>query len=247
MAGLGNPSQPPAGTAVSIPAAVDLRPRLEAAGITPRQQGGRGTCSVFTVTAALEHALARPGKPAGRLSVEYLNWASNQAVGQAADGGFFSDLWKGFEAWGICNETEMTYGAIFEPDRKPEPKVIGHAKEQASRLRMNWIKPWDIKTGLTEAQLAAIRQTLAKGIPVCSGLRWPEKPRWENDVLRMCPPDQVFDGHSILITGYQPDVSQPGGGTFSFYNSNRPDKPCRLPWGYALAYMNDAMWIGPAE
>jgi hypothetical protein len=84
-------------------------------------------------------------------------------------------------------------------------------------------------------------------MPVCSGLRWPKNPHWKNEVLQMCPPDAVFDGHCVLITGYQQDPAQPGGGTFSFYNSNLPDKSCRMPWEYALAYMNDAMWIAPVE
>jgi len=36
------------------------------------------------------------------LSVEFLNWASNQATTNSTDGGFFSDLWSGvavFEIW----------------------------------------------------------------------------------------------------------------------------------------------------
>ncbi|MES2661016.1 MAG: C25 family cysteine peptidase [Verrucomicrobiota bacterium] len=243
----GDPTLRLPGKAAAIPATANLRPALEQAGITPRQQGGRGTCSVFTVTAAMEYAFARLEKPAGRLSVEYINWASNQSVGQAADGGFFSDLWKGYRDWGICQETEMPYSADFDPGRKPDPAAIASAKPQAARLRMNWIKLWNVKTGLTDEEFAAIQQTLAKGSPVCSGLRWPEKESWRNGVLEMRPPDAVFDGHSVLVTGYEKDSSQPGGGTLDFYNSNRPDMKCRMSWEYARAYMNDAMWIEPIE
>jgi hypothetical protein len=242
----GDPSLRLPGKSLPLPAAVDLRPMLEKEGITPRQQGSRGTCSVFTVTTALEDALARLDKPTGRLSVEYLNWASNSSVGQAADGGFFSDLWTGYHDHGICLESEMPYAANFDPNRKPEPAAIDHARQQASRLRMNWIKPWDVSTGLTDGHFSAIRKTLAAGHPVCTGLRWPKKAEWVNGVLKMCPPDAVFDGHSVLITGYQADSAQPGGGTLSFYNSNRPEVECRMPWEYARAYMNDAMWIEPA-
>jgi hypothetical protein len=62
----------------------------------------------------------------------------------------------------------------------------------------------------------------------------------------MCPPEAVFDGHSVLIVASKADSSQPGGGTFTFYNSNHPDMECRMTWEYATAYMNDALWIESA-
>ncbi len=88
---------------------VDLRPRFDKLGLAPRRQGGRPTCSVFTMTTALEYAVAGRQGHCPRLSVEFLNWASNKACGDTQDGGFFSDLWKGFAAYGICAEEEMPY------------------------------------------------------------------------------------------------------------------------------------------
>lgn len=242
----GDPSLRLPGPLAALPVERDLRPALRQLGITPRPQGGRGTCSVFAVTTALEFAIAQREKPAGRLSVEYLNWASNEVIGQQVDGGFFADLWRGFASWGICREEEMPYAPDFKPAARPAAAVVARAKQQAAdRLRMTWIKPWDVTTGLTELQLVAIRQALASGWPVCSGLRWPKRQEWQNEVLQMCPPGEVFDGHSVLLTGYRKDAAQPGGGTFTFYNSNRPDSECRMTWEYARAYMNDAMWIEP--
>lgn len=81
---------------------VDLRPFFEKYRLPSRLQGTRGTCSVFVVTQALEYALANSTGRSTQLSVEYLNWASNQATRQIRDGGFFSYLWRGFETWGIC-------------------------------------------------------------------------------------------------------------------------------------------------
>ncbi len=228
------------------PAEKDLGPALKKVGITPRQQGRRGTCSVFTLTSAIEFALAPPDKPSGRLSVEYLNWAANQAVGRSVDGGFFSDIWKGYRTWGICREEDMPYTNTFDANRKPEEAIITTAKQQSGdRLRINWIKPWNVRTGLTEEQLTAIKQTLAKGWPVCAGLRWPKREEWQDGLLQMRPPEGVFDGHSILLTGYRTDAARPGGGVFTFYNTNHPDMECRMTWEYALAYMNDAAWIAP--
>jgi hypothetical protein len=242
----GDPSLRLPDNVASLPAEKDLRPALQKAGVSPRAQGGRGTCSVFTVTTALEYALADPEKPSGRLSVEYLNWAANQAAGHDVDGGFFSDIWKGYDTWGICREEEMPYARTFDPNQKPDEAVIAAAKRQPpDRLRFHWIKRWNVRTGLTPEQLTAIKQTLAKGWPVCTGLRWPKKEEWTNGLLQMRPPEDVFDGHSILLTGYQTDAAQPGGGTFTFYNTNRPGVECRMTWEYALAYTNDAAWIEP--
>ncbi len=57
---------------------------------------------MLTITQAIEFAVAEKQRRTSRLSVEFLNWASNQAIGDKHDGGFFSDLWKGFEsAWDL--------------------------------------------------------------------------------------------------------------------------------------------------
>src|SRR5688572_4910177 len=85
-----------------LPKAVDLRPRFWEWGLGPRRQGARGTCSVFTMVGALEYAAAQRQGRGTYLSVEFLNWAGHKAVGREADGGFFSDLWKGYRAYGVC-------------------------------------------------------------------------------------------------------------------------------------------------
>ncbi len=50
-------------------------------------------------------------------------------------------------------------------------------------LRLEWIKEWNVNTGLTEAHLAAIKGTLAAGWPVCGGFRWPKEAQWVDGVL----------------------------------------------------------------
>jgi hypothetical protein len=82
------------------PKSVDLRPAFEKWSLDPRVQGKRGTCSAFVVTEAIEYAVAskqahpkgtvpfswnenRDSPPPGRatrMSVEFLNWASNKAT-----------------------------------------------------------------------------------------------------------------------------------------------------------------------
>ncbi len=227
-----------------VPVSTDLRPKFAGFGLTPRVQGGRGTCSVFAVTQALEFAVARKKGAGERLSEEFLNWASNQALGEAADGGFFSDLWKGYEKFGVCTETAMPYREKFEPDSPPSADATMQAAQaQKLGMRLHWIKEWDINTGLTSDHLASIKDTIASGWPVFTGLRWPKKAEWSNNILQMAAPADVFDGHSILFVGYRDDPAMPGGGVFIFRNSSGPVRESEMTYEYALAYANDAAWI----
>jgi hypothetical protein len=223
---------------------VDLRPAFEKWGLGPRVQGKRNTCSVFTVTGALEYALASKTDHATRLSVEFLNWASNQAAHDTDDGSFFSDAWTGFTIYGICPEEDMPYQEKFDGGRTPSEAAKEHAgRLRESGLRLHWIKPWDPNTGLSDAEFVAIKKTLNQQWPVCGGFRWPRKVEWKDDVLQMAPPEGVYDGHSVLIVGYRDDASQPGGGVFVFRNSNNGGREGRMSYEYARAYMNDAVWI----
>jgi hypothetical protein len=226
---------------------IDLRPTLEAWGLKPRSQGSRGTCSVFAVVGALEYAQAHQTGQGIPLSVEFLNWASNRAVGQMIDGGFISDLWKGFTRYGICPEKDLPYRDVFTLNLTPGEQAAELALEfLKSGFQLHWIKPWDLKTGLTEEQFIAIKQALNRKWPVCGGFRWPKTAkRWHDDILIIPPPEGVFDGHSVLIIGYRDDPNQPGGGLFLFCDSNftGPGAYRFMTYHYARAYMNDAMWI----
>lgn len=226
------------------PSAVDLRPWFRQWGLSVRSQGGRGTCSVFAVVGALEYAVAKKQGRGLALSVEFLNWAAHQAVGRTADGGFFSELWKGFQTYGLCPEEDWPYQPQFDPTLQPSQTALEHAQElQSLGLRWHWIKEWDVQTGLTEAQLEKIRCTLRQGWPVCAGLRWPKQERWEEGLLQMCPPEEVFDGHSVLLVGYRDEPGQPGGGLFLIHNSGGGSREGRLPYAYVQAYTNDAAWV----
>ena len=225
---------------------MDLRPRLEGWGLEARHQGKRNTCSVFVVTEALEYALAAKEGRGRCLSVEYLNWAANQALHGAEDGGFFSDLWKGFEARRICLEEDMPYRQRFEPSNGPSENAQAGAKTLGpilKTLRFHWIKEWDPKKGLSKGQLAEVRRTLERGWPVCGGFLWPKQEAWDDGILRSVPREDVRDGHSVLLVGYRDDPGQPGGGVFMIRNTAGPGRDGFLTYEYLLTYMNDAAWI----
>jgi hypothetical protein len=234
----------PVPSADDLPPSVDLRPLLDGWGLGPRLQGNRNTCSAFVVTGALEFALARIEGRGVRLSPEYLNWASNRATGDAEDGGFFSDLWKGFLAHGICPEADMPYRSEFRADAAPSAEAAERARSALRPgLRLRWIKEWDPKRGLAADELLEVRRTLARGSPVCGGFLWPRRQRWDEDVLRIVPRDAVRDGHSVLLVGYRDDPARPGGGLFIIRNSANRGRDGLLTYEYLLKYMNDAAWI----
>jgi hypothetical protein len=230
--------------ASTAPSTVDLRPELDRFGLAPSRQLARPTCSVFTLVGAIEFAVARRQGQTPRLSVEFLNWAANTTCGDRADGGFFSDLWKGFAASGICAEPDWPYRPAFDPAVAPTAGALADARTRLGLgLRLNWIKPWDVTTGLSDAEFDTIQQTLASGWPVCGGLRWPKQEHWTNGVLGMCPPDAVRDGHSVLLVGWRNDPAQPGGGVLTFRNSGGDGRDGAMPYAFARAYMNDAVWV----
>jgi hypothetical protein len=230
--------------AANLPPTVDLRPAFEKWGLTPRRQGARPTCSAFVVAGALEYAAASRQGRATRWSVEFLNWAANRACSDTNDGGFFSDLWKGFATHGICPEEGMPYRPALDPEARPSAQALTDAKAAlALGLRLQWIKEWNVHTGLTEGQFLNLKRTLHAGWPVCSGLRWPKREQWVNDVLQMCPSNAVRDGHSVLLVGYRDEAAQPGGGVFIFRNTAHQGRDGALPYAYARTYMNDAAWV----
>jgi hypothetical protein len=230
---------------MKLPTCRDLRARFDSWNLPPRRQGKRPTCSVFAVAGALEYALAARQDRGIRLSVEFLNWAGHRSTDRTADGGFFSELWDGFAADGICPEATLPYRARYEAALDPGPAARAAARAyRDTGFQLHWIKRWDVATGLSEAELTAIRATIAAGWPVCGGLRWPRGAGWRINLLQGCAPEKVYDGHSVLLVGYRDHAADPGGGLLWFRNSAGDGRDGEMSYAYAAAYMNDAAWIG---
>lgn len=226
-----------------LPKTIDLRETYRQYQLDVPSQGGRGTCSTFTVTGALEYAVAKHNGVPTRLSVEFLNWASNAAIGETEDGGFFSDLWKGFEKFGICPDGDAPYRDTFDAKYSPSQPARDHAAAiRDLGLRMHWIKPWDPHRGLDETEFAAVKRAISQRWPVCGGFLWPKVEKWQDGLLQMAARDAVRDGHSVLLVGYEDDAKLPGGGRFFLRNTSHRGE-CSMSYEFARAYMNDALWI----
>lgn len=231
-----------------LPRAVDLRPRFAELGLPAKSQAPRGCCSLFAFTGVLEYELAwsRPGQPV-RLSEEFLNWASHQTNGRRTDGSFFSDAMRGLATFGVCEESLMPYAATFDADASPSAQALADAATRKG-TRGEWIKQWDVTTGMTEEMLGQIKRSLAEGHPVAIGMRWPKREQYDDtNLLQMPPEGEVFDGHSIILVGYTDDPTRPDAGTFIFRNHAGPqwrEAGCaRLPYAYVRLYGNDALGL----
>ncbi|MBX9790636.1 MAG: hypothetical protein K2Y37_17095 [Pirellulales bacterium] len=204
-----------------LPKEVDLRPQFGRWNLAPRRQGRRNTCSVFVTAGALEFALARHRDAGAPLSVEYLNWACNQEIGNttADRGQFFHDLLKGFERHGICREDLMPYERRFANAQPNEA-----ARQEAEQVRqlgfeVHWIRRWSKSSGLTDEELAETRGALAASWPVCAG-----------------------SNHSRLFVGYADNADEPGGGTFITRDSGL-GRYGAVSYEWARANLYDLFWV----
>ena len=235
-------------TRPSLPRKTDLGPEFHRFGLTPRSQGGRDTCSLFAVTALaeLESARATSGRHK-QLSVEFLIWAANEATGRGGDQAMFYEAVHGLNVLGICADELMPYAGRRGAERTPSAAALADARGRARRWQVHWIRRWDVKRPLSDAQVLAVKAALAGGHPVACGLRWP-KVLAGHKLVGVPPPDKVYDGHSVVLTGYQDDPAKDGEGVFLFRNSSGPrwgdGGTGVMSYAYARAYANDVLWLG---
>ena len=203
----------------------DLRPVFRALKIPVRCQGARGTCSVFTVTGALEYVVSKQRRKSSPLSPEYLNWAANQVTANPnGDGHFFSDLWAGFEKYGVCLEAQMPHAAKLDPAAQPSQAALRFAERvRRMGLQMHWIRPNDGTRGVTAQQIEQCKAVLRAGWPVCAG-----------------------SYHSVLLVGYRDDPAIEGGGQFLIHDSGT-GREGRMTYAEATGRLCDILWIEPGS
>ncbi len=229
----------------------NLRPLFDKYGMTIRDQAGRGTCSVFAIVGLMEFEYAHLLDQRVPLSVEYLNWASNQVTGETEDGSFFSDALKGLLKYGICEDSLFPYySRNYTKKVAPSAAAIKDGKKRR-QTGIVWIKQWDPKTGMTDDQILQVKSQIRAGHPVAIGFQWPrnegEYRKIVDGIMTIPPREGVFDGHSIIMVGYQDDPKIPGGGWFLFRNShgiNYGDGGYgKMPYEYLSKYANDGVSV----
>ncbi len=248
---------------------VDLRPKIRLYRLPIRNQGNRGTCTVFATTFLIEYQKASMAGSSGArvLSEEYLNWAGNQVTHENADGGFFTKFMPGYETWGISAARQMPYRPTYNPAHPDTPNSATITAARAMfpvKYPFTILKVWDNTKGMTRAELQSALATLRSGRPVATGIWWltnfstvnvhgvpllKDYPRSANSNSDPSK-NPMFDGHSIDLVGFKQSPSFPGGGYFIFRNSfGRSFGDAGygfVSFQYLRAYSNDAIAIAPA-
>lgn len=179
---------------------MDLRPVLPPV----RDQGERGTCVAFAVTAAHEAAIVTSAGAIEDLSEEVLYWGCKQVDGDHESGTSFHSAAIALSTWGQPPEDLWPYDerrqesddTYLPPPGALDSRVCRKAQLQAA-----------------EATVAAIREHLAAGRSVVIGIRigysflTPKAGR-----IPLPEPDEALtDGHALLVVGYNDGAGQRDG------------------------------------
>ncbi len=217
-----------------LPARVDLRPLLPVS----RDQGDRGTCLAFAITAAHELARAAGGAVTEDLAEEVLYWGCKQIDGDYASGSYFSSAAAAIARWGQPAEHLWPYdGNRNDTDDSytPPQAAIDPAVCNTAGLRRVGVDVADIRRRL------AANQPVALGIVLTRGFQ----NAFDGHIPVPDPQDVTTEGHAILVVGYE-DGPLADQGVLIFRNSWGPvwgeNGYGYLPYTYAERHAIEA-WI----
>lgn len=230
---------------------IDLRSSIVQLGLSVRSQGSRGTCSVFATTFLIEYEMSHNINASLDLSEEFLNYASNHAINDYSDGGFFDELNQGYQKYGITSESTVPYQITFDPNLTVSSNILQSA-DQLQRLSFEVIKAWNPAVGATDAQLQSVMTALNFGHPVAVGMLWPNtgaqfQNLWGIQIMSVpATHGEVFDGHSVVLVGYKKSAAFAGGGYFILRNSwgtgFGDNGYAYIPFDYLKKYANDLVF-----
>lgn len=246
---------------------IDMRPVISQMGLSIKNQGARGTCSVFATTFLLEYMVCKerglriqtwPQDSKNRsinFSEEYLNAVANMATGRGDDGDFFESCWLGYRDFGIVGEEWFPYQQTFD-DRRPDNELIEVGKAARffkADLMYSQKKPTQPNfspKGLSDQQLSAVINQLDNQVPVAFGKHIARDIQTVSsgglNILNDIADETDQPGaHSVAIVGYSASRVIPSNGYFIFRNSYGEgwgDKGYGyLSFNYARKYVYDAV------
>ena len=241
-----NPRNLPAVRRGSLPAKVDLRPKFSEFGLPICSQAGP-YCWDYTTIGVLEYEASAELGQRLTLSPGYLAWAAQETDSQGTGGSNFGRANRGLENYGMAplsmGGVPVASGSIPTPLR---PTIeIG---QTFGDVDFHWIRFWG-RTPLTTDQITAIKTDIANGHPVAVGMQWPNQASFVPGtfVLKVPRKNRVFDGHCVILIGYEDDPTLPGGGVFLFRNSWGQnwgdDGYAKMPYALLNFCINDAFSI----
>jgi hypothetical protein len=182
-----------------------------------RQQGQRGTCVSFTLTALNEYVLSRRGFSVN-LSEQHMYYEIKLIDrAPAACGTWQVDAVNALRNRGQCRETVWPYNINYPPCNN-HGAVPAQARADGLYYRLNTISVPRNNVLAYKGHISQERP-VTLSIPVYdSWYRSAETRRSGRITLRLADEPRV-GGHAVLLVGYQDEPSQPGGGYFILRNS----------------------------
>lgn len=212
-----------------------------------RDQGARGTCVAYGVTALRELLVCEQGDRTEDLSEQFLYWdikTNSSDPNKTSDGTWVEFAFESLRSAGVCLEATWPYNPVLIPTNishagmgAPPP----HAAAEASNLAVVASTQRYISAGAGNAQplLKLLRDTgrpIAICLPVFSDPSFLQADNWTTNagwlwgvVLDPPPTSVVIGGHCVCVTGFVPDASEPLGGYFVIRNSWSTEWGTQLP------------------
>ncbi len=206
-----------------------------------RDQGQRGTCVAFAVTACREHIASEAGSAADvALSEQFLYWATKTKTFDPMpdeDGTLIRYACQALAQDGICRRMLWPYQGMLNPSGCIPPNISHENLTNPSLAAKNDAKDWryatgNYKTGSCEDNAAHILNALVKTRrpvavsvpvfqdPISAGDNWTTPVGLQyGRVLDPPPTSLVVGGHAVCITGFITDPAEATGGWFTFRNS----------------------------
>ena len=215
------------GTPPKIFAEVNLQPRFDLLGIGVKNQGSRPSCAVFALVSALEYQRSPPAGPAPEYSEEYMIWATLKTLGKVGmavpkgeaenlDIGFsLNEVAEALRAYGIALGGELPYQFNLKNPHVLEPAtdVIERAKKRSP------VNGFYITGREPKAQIANMVQVLNAGVPVITGVKWPDQKKFGDSATLDEQTGEEKSGHAVLVVGYLTKTGKIEDAQFLFKNS----------------------------
>ncbi len=218
------------GTEPKVYREINLRPRFDDLGFTPKNQGYRPSCAIFSIISALEFQSAEDRGSPETFSEEYVYWATLKALGRmpkqdldngteptdrfndisAVDAGFsLPDVITGMRAYGVITRDRMPNNSFGKASTPPED-VINDARY--SRKLSIQLLP-----GSGANLVKNIVHALNAGLPVPLGMYLPDGP---SSAMREIDSRGVPGrGHAVTVVGYVSPTGLLEDTVFTFRNS----------------------------
>jgi hypothetical protein len=206
---------------------VNMQPRFDQLEIGVKNQGSRPSCAVFALVSALEYQRSPEAGPAPEFSEEYLIWATLKTLGkigiavpqgdaQELDIGFtLNEVAEALRAYGIALAAELPYHFMLTDPHVIEPPddVIERAKKRSP------VDGFYITGREPKAEIANIVQVINAGVPVITGMKWPEQKNFGDNALLDEQEGLEKSAHAVLLVGYLTKTGKIEDAQFLFKNS----------------------------